>query len=166
MKGSRIPTILWAIGPLDLGPVWPLAFCRTTRTFTAEQFFRVFAQYNESVWPMQFVLSLLAFTAIVLLYREGRWQGRLISAALSFFWAWMGIVYHFLFFTAINPAAWLFGVIFLGVLQDFGLLVAGVIGLAAVASLLNGVPGNQLALWSLGPGSPKPCVKGRDHHHI
>jgi len=55
--------------------------------FTAEQFFRVFSQYNESVWPMQFVLHLLAFAAIVLLIREGIWKTRLIAAVLSFFWA-------------------------------------------------------------------------------
>jgi len=81
--------------------------------FSAEQFFRIFAQYNESVWPLQFALHLLAFAAIALLFREGRWKGQLISTILSFLWGWMGIGYHFLFFTAINPAAWLFGAMFL-----------------------------------------------------
>ena len=81
--------------------------------FSVEQFFEVFARYNQSVWPMQIVLNLLALGAVVLLFRGGQWQSRLIAAVLSFFCAWMAIAYHFAFFTAINPAAWLFGVLFL-----------------------------------------------------
>ena len=81
--------------------------------FTAEQFFAVFARYNQSVWPMQVILNLLALGTIALLFRPRSWGGRVISAVLSFFWAWMAIAYHFVFFTAINPAAWLFGAVFL-----------------------------------------------------
>ena len=81
--------------------------------FSVEQFFEVFALYNQSVWPMQIFLNLLALGAVGWLFQHYRWQSRLVSAVLSFFWAWMAIAYHFVFFTAINPAAWLFGVLFL-----------------------------------------------------
>ncbi len=77
--------------------------------FTAEQFFGVFARYNEAVWPMQVVLTVLAVAVVALLFRPRDYSGRLIAAALAFFWAWMAVVYHFAFFTAINPAAWGFG---------------------------------------------------------
>lgn len=77
--------------------------------FTVEQFFGVFARYNEAVWPMQIVLSVLAVAVAALLFRPRDYSGRLIAAALAFFWAWMAVVYHFAFFTAINPAAWGFG---------------------------------------------------------
>jgi peptidoglycan/LPS O-acetylase OafA/YrhL len=107
--------------------------------FTAEQFFRLFAQYNESVWPMQFVLNLLAFAAIVLLIREALWQGRLISAVLSFFWAWMAIAYHFLYFTAINPVAWLFGAIFLA--GAFGFAWTGMLKSRLQFQIRSGVRG-------------------------
>ena len=81
--------------------------------FTMEQFFGVFARYNEAVWPMQIILNMLAIAVIVLLFRPRHYSGRTIAAVLSLFWAWMAIVYHFIFFTAINPAAWLFGSVFL-----------------------------------------------------
>ena len=81
--------------------------------FTVEQFFGVFAGYNEAVWPMQVILHILAVVVIVLLFRTRRYGDRLISAVLSFFWAWMAVAYHFAFFTAINPGAWLFGLFFL-----------------------------------------------------
>jgi len=81
--------------------------------FTAEQFLEVFARYNQSVWPMQLILYLLALATIVVLYRGWPSGSRVISAVLSFFWGWMAIAYHFIFFTDINPAAWLFGAVFL-----------------------------------------------------
>lgn len=81
--------------------------------FTIDQFFAVFARYNEAVWPMQIILNVLAIAVIVMLFRPRRSGGRMIAAILSLFWAWMAIAYHFIFFTSINPAAWLFGSVFL-----------------------------------------------------
>jgi uncharacterized protein DUF6064 len=79
--------------------------------FTKEQFFDVFARYNGAVWPAQIALTLLALTAILLLYRAGPWDSRFISIILSILWIWMAVAYHLLFFVQINPAAWLFGTI-------------------------------------------------------
>jgi hypothetical protein len=81
--------------------------------FTIEQFFEIFARYNQGVWPMQIILNILAITIIILLFRTPHNSSRLIAAVLSFLWAWMAIAYHFAFFTAINPAAWFFGAFFL-----------------------------------------------------
>jgi hypothetical protein len=81
--------------------------------FTVDQFFEVFARYNEGVWPMQIILNLLAIAIIVILFRTRNDGNRIITAILSFFWAWMAITYHFISFTDINPAAWLFGSVFL-----------------------------------------------------
>jgi len=39
--------------------------------FTPEQFFAVFARYNEAIWPMQVVLNAAALVCIVLLFRPG-----------------------------------------------------------------------------------------------
>jgi hypothetical protein len=62
---------------------------------------------------MQIILTAIAVAATMMVFRPGRWQGRFISSALAFFWAWMAVVYHFVFFTAINAAAWIFGLVFL-----------------------------------------------------
>ncbi|PYU63895.1 MAG: hypothetical protein DMG49_27590 [Acidobacteria bacterium] len=88
--------------------------------FSIEQFFSVFAQYNESVWPMQVILNLLALVAIILLYRARPLKSRVLAAVLSFLWGWMAIAYHFAFFTTINSAAWLFGAVFMAGTFWFG----------------------------------------------
>ena len=81
--------------------------------FTMAQFFRVFLSYNEAVWPFQLVLAAFGLVAIGLLFVHRPSAGRVTSAILAFLWAWMAIVYHFLFFSRINPAAWAFGALFL-----------------------------------------------------
>lgn len=81
--------------------------------FTVEQFFAVFRQYNEAVWPFQLVLAALGLAGTALVFGRRPAAGRIISAILAFLWAWMGVAYHWLYFTRINPAAWLFGGLFL-----------------------------------------------------
>jgi hypothetical protein len=83
-----------------------------TLPFSAEEFFAVFARYNEAVWPAQAVLVVLAAVAAALAWRPSRTADRLISGMLAVFWAWMGMVYHFVFFRSINPAAVLFAAAF------------------------------------------------------
>jgi len=80
--------------------------------FTAEQFFDVFARYNDAVWPMQGVLVLLAVTAVVAIRRPSRRSDRLVAGILAFLWLWMAVAYHFAFFLRINPAAILFAALF------------------------------------------------------
>jgi hypothetical protein len=77
--------------------------------FTVEQFFDTFTRYNEGVWPAQLVLGTLALWVLVLVARGRPTHGRWIAAILATFWAWMAVAYHFAYFTAINPAAWVFG---------------------------------------------------------
>ena len=77
--------------------------------FTAEQFFGVFARYNQSVWPAQIALNALALTCIGLVFLRSAAAGRWISALLAVLWFWVAVAYHFAFFSGINPAAWVFG---------------------------------------------------------
>ena len=81
--------------------------------FTIEQFFGVFTRYNQAVWPMQAVLIAMAVACIAFLYSGRDGSSRQIAKLLAALWAWMAIVYHFQHFTRINPAAWLFGAVFL-----------------------------------------------------
>ena len=91
--------------------------------FTTEQFLGVFEQYNQAIWPMQIVAYLLGLTAVVLAIRPVRRADRIISAILSLLWLWNGAVYHLTFFQRINPAAEVFGALFM--LQAIVLLLAG-----------------------------------------
>ena len=79
--------------------------------FTAEQFLDVFGQYNEAVYPMQFVLYLVAGTAIYLAIKTTSSSDKIISLILAFLWLWMGLVYHLLFFSSINKMAYFFGAV-------------------------------------------------------
>jgi hypothetical protein len=80
--------------------------------FSPAQFFAIFAAYNVAVWPAQIVLYLLALAVVGLAARRSRLAGVATMALLALLWLWAGVVYHLFFFTRINPAAWLFGALF------------------------------------------------------
>lgn len=84
-----------------------------TFPFTQEQFLNVFAQYNGAVFPLQIVFMILGIAALGLAIKKSTVSDRIILLILSFFWLWMGIVYHILFFSSINPLAYVFGVLFI-----------------------------------------------------
>ncbi len=92
--------------------------------FTLEQFLEVFKDYNQAVFPMHIVLYLIGCVAIYLALKSNPKSDKIISIILAFFWLWMGIVYHFIFFTAINKAAYLFSAFF--IIQGILFLVFGV----------------------------------------
>lgn len=80
--------------------------------FSKEQFFDVFVAYNTSVWPAQVVLTLLAVAVVVLVLGRKAGGGRAVPLVLGLLWAWMGVAYHWVFFADINPAAGIFGALF------------------------------------------------------
>jgi uncharacterized membrane protein HdeD (DUF308 family) len=92
--------------------------------FTLEQFLEVFNNYNQAVFPMHIVFYLISGVAIYLALKPNSKSDKIISSILAFFWFWMGIVYHFIFFTAINQAAYLFGAFF--IIQGILFLTFGV----------------------------------------
>ncbi|HET7233699.1 MAG TPA: DUF6064 family protein [Longimicrobium sp.] len=83
--------------------------------FTAAEFLRVFARYNQAVWPAQVVFIAAAVLALFLAARPAAAPapGRIVAAVMALFWVWMGAVYHALFFAPVNPAARLFAVVFI-----------------------------------------------------
>ena len=80
--------------------------------FSVEQFFDVFRSYNETVWPSQWILAGLALLALLASFRTTPAASRVVSGVLALLWLWMGVIYHFWFFQAINPAATIFGAAF------------------------------------------------------
>ena len=92
--------------------------------FTLEQFLDVFRNYNQAVFPMQIVFYLIGLVAIYLAVKPNGYSNKIISGLLSFFWLWMGLIYHIIFFTTINNAAYLFGGLF--IIQGVLFLIFGV----------------------------------------
>ena len=105
--------------------------------FTRDQFFAVFAAYNAAIWPVQTAAYLAATAALVLAWRGGPFAGRAVPAILAAMWLWTGVAYHLFHFTAINPAARLFGAAF---------ILQGLLFLAAT------VGGRALAFWPMSGG--------------
>jgi len=92
--------------------------------FSTEQFLDVFSNYNESIFPLQILFFLLALVAVFLLMRPSGSSGVIISSILAFLWLWMGSVYHIIFFSMINKAAFAFGGLF--IMQSILFLYFGV----------------------------------------
>ena len=84
-----------------------------TLPFTRDQFFSIFGSYNEALWPFAIALWLASFAAFICLGRGKEGRQRFINLLLVTHWLWAAIAYHIAFFQRINPAAWLFGGLFL-----------------------------------------------------
>lgn len=81
--------------------------------FTRDDFFSVFGRYNEAVWPAPLLLYALAVLVLFAASRQRAAWSRTACVGVALLWAWMGGVYHWIYFTPINPAARVFGALFL-----------------------------------------------------
>jgi hypothetical protein len=80
--------------------------------FSVVQFLSVFAEYNQSFWPVALVLWVASAALLVAVWLQpARWN-RALSLLLAAQWLWSGVAYHALLFTRINPAAWIFAALF------------------------------------------------------
>jgi hypothetical protein len=142
--------------------------------FSQGEFLGVFARYNTGIWPLQIVIALVALAIAALALWSGERRGSWVVAGLAVLWDWAGIVYHWGYFVAISPAAYIFGVAF--VTQSALLLwigvarrrlvfrprgdVAGIIGGLLVAYALVGYPIVSMAVGHAYPRTPSFGVPG------
>ena len=89
--------------------------------FTRDEFFGMFAAYNAAIWPLQVLAYLLGLAAVGLAFRRRRGAAPAILWILAAMWAVNGIGYHWAFFAEVNPAARIFGALFV---LEAGLLAA------------------------------------------
>jgi hypothetical protein len=111
--------------------------------FTVEQFFGVFGSYNEAIWPAQIIAYGLGVLAVISGIRASRNSGVVISAILALFWVWMGVFYHIVHFSTINPVARLFGIFF--ILQ--GLILVLISGIRNRLSFRSGLDPHGVVGW-------------------
>jgi hypothetical protein len=81
--------------------------------FTRDQFFALFAAYNSATWPAAVFAYPLAIILTALALRDGPRNSRYVAAGLMLMWAYVGVVYHGLYFSRINLAAPIFAGAFL-----------------------------------------------------
>lgn len=118
--------------------------------FTTEQFLQVFEQYNRAIWPAQWIGYLLGVSAVHLAVARKPGSDRYLNRILALFWIWMGVVYHLLFFSGINTAAWLLGVLF--VVQGAAFLLLNKTGIQLQYGYRNdlyGITGGALILYAM-----------------
>ena len=118
--------------------------------FTSEQFLENFRNYNHSVFPVQILFYVMALAIILLAVKRKSYTDKLISAFLMGFWLWMGVVYHYVFFSAINKAAYVFGSLF--ILQAILFFYFGILKSRLsfrFSSTINGITGSMLMLFAL-----------------
>ena len=80
--------------------------------FTPEQFMQLFADYNRAVWPAQAGAYLLGLGIVIAPLRSSGRREPFVGFGLALMWAWTGIAYHLMYFSAINRAALIFGALF------------------------------------------------------
>lgn len=80
--------------------------------FTTEQFFEVFARYNQAIFPWQVIAVLAGVMAVALLWRDTRQATAGVLLVLAAMWLVNGVGYHWLHFAPVNPIARLFAVVF------------------------------------------------------
>jgi hypothetical protein len=80
--------------------------------FTTEQFFEVFARYNQAIFPWQILAVLAGVLVVVLLWQNTRQATAGVLVVLAAMWLVNGIGYHWLYFAPINPVARLFALVF------------------------------------------------------
>lgn len=95
--------------------------------FTYDQFLGVFEVYNTAIWPVQLIAYAIGAFMIYLVMKEGRRSDTFLNGLLGLLWLWTGIVYHIMFFAEINPAAYIFGVLF--ILQGVAFFITGLTGI-------------------------------------
>ena len=81
--------------------------------FSLGDFLNIFKEYNETVFPLQILFNLIAFLSIYLIFTKYKYSNKVVNSVLSFFWLWIGIVYHLIFFSKINTAAYFFSILFI-----------------------------------------------------
>jgi hypothetical protein len=81
--------------------------------FTTEQFFEIIEKYNKAIFPMQLIILLLGIITVIVLHSKTKSKNKIIGGFLGALWIWIGVVYHLVFFTEINKAAYVFGGIFI-----------------------------------------------------
>jgi hypothetical protein len=142
--------------------------------FSQDQFFSVFEAYNVSLWPIQILFTGLGIVCIIVVVKNGLKNSRILFSILSFFWLWMGAVYHILYFSSINRAAYLFGSVFIvqglvflyfGAIKqkiqfNFNLDLSGITGLVLIVHALVAYPMISYFVGHVYPRSPTfgvPC---------
>lgn len=109
--------------------------------FSEQEFLDLFIGYNRTLWPAvlgSWGLAVATVSAII----RGTKRPLLILLFVAALWGWSGVMYHAVFFTEINPAAWMFAALFV---LEAACLAWLVMKQASVTFELGSTPRGQIA---------------------
>jgi len=92
--------------------------------FKLETFLNLLAGYNQNIWPLQILSYFLGILSTTIAIKTFKNSSRMISAILSFFWLWTGIVFCIFYWGPVYKPAYLFCVLW--IVQGVFFLVSGV----------------------------------------
>jgi hypothetical protein len=128
-------------------------------TLTLEQLLSTFENYNLAIWPMQVLAYVLGIAALFFAIKRTGYSSRIVVGILSFLWLWTAVAFFLFYFGPVYTPAYAFGVLFIiqgivffanmlkprvsfgfkgdvysivGILEDIGLITAGVLGTAMI----------------------------------
>ena len=93
--------------------------------FKIETFLGMLARYNQDVWPLQIGAYLLAILALVIAFKPFKYSSKIITAVLSLFWFWTGIVFGLFYWGPSYTPAYIFSVLL--IIQGILFLFSGVL---------------------------------------
>ena len=88
---------------------------------TSQEFFDIFREYNQGVWPAQWIAASLCVLAAVIAFLGWGLHSKMALGLLSVMSLWIGIAYFWAYYVPHNSAGWIFG----GLFVCQGLLLAG-----------------------------------------
>ena len=128
--------------------------------FSPRTYARLFALYNEALWPAQPLVALGWVALFAALWRKARWAPPAVLLALALAWGWVAWAFHLQRYATINWAAPWFAAAFGAQALLLALAARGVRRaepVPAVAWWLLGAGGLGLPL--LGPALGQPWIE-------
>lgn len=115
--------------------------------FSKRTYFRLFATYNNDIWPMQLLAAAIGIAVVAAVLRGGARPAKFAACLLGLCWLWVGLVFHLRYYATINTAGAYFAAAF--VVQGMLLLWLGLRGGGLAASTPPGALRGALLLFTL-----------------
>jgi hypothetical protein len=82
-------------------------------SLTLENFLDHASRYNLEMYPSQYILLAIGILALLLVFFRTKNTGKIISAILAFFYAWIGILFYLVYFSEFMPVHFVFAILFI-----------------------------------------------------
>ncbi len=79
-------------------------------SFSIEEFLLVLESYNLAIWPLQIITYVLIVLVLFFSLKPTKYSAKIVSAILSFFWLFTGIVFCFIYWAPSHIFGYIFGI--------------------------------------------------------